>query len=394
MIHETALINALSRRIAKHEAAMLAFVEELVNIESPTEDRDLCEHAGAMLEAKARSLGMECTLDRQTRFADNRVCRLARPSLPANAPKVLLIGHFDTVYPRGTVAQRPYRVEGTKAFGPGVVDMKSGLTAGLFALQAIQEELGALPFAATFIFNSDEEIGSPCSRDIILAETRLHDLALLLEPGLDGPDVVIGRKGVGIFTLEVDGVEAHAGVEPEKGANALVEMAHKLLAVSALADHAKGTTINPGVIAGGTQPYVVPGACRLTIDIRITSAEEQSRIESGLARIANMTVVPGTKTKPTGHFHRPPMETNNAARRYVAQLQAVSRGVGYPLGASDTGGASDGNLTAAAGTPTIDGLGPHGGRAHSPDEFMDIPTLTKKCQILAGFLATLPGTTA
>jgi glutamate carboxypeptidase len=393
-MEHAALIDALSRRIEKHESAMLGFIETLVNTESPTEDRDLCENAGAILERQARSIGMECTLDRQTRFADNRICRLVPSSLPANAPKVLLIGHFDTVYPRGTVAQRPYRVEGTRAYGPGVVDMKSGLTVGLFALQAIQEELGSLPFAATFIFNSDEEIGSPCSRDVVLAEARQHDLALILEPGLDGPEVVIGRKGVGIFTLEIAGIEAHAGVEPEKGANALVEMAHKLLAVSALADQSKGTTINPGVIAGGTQPYVVPSACKLTIDIRITSASEQSRIEKGLANIANTTTVPGTKTRMSGHFHRPPMESSAAAQRYLERLQAVGRAVGYPIGAGSTGGASDGNLTSAAGTPTIDGLGPDGGRAHSPDEFMVIPTLTKKCQILAVFLATLARTDA
>lgn len=386
------LTSALASRIANAEADMLGFLERLVNTESPTEERALAEQAGDLLQAKAESLGMVCTRDPQTRFADNRICRLVPAGLPATAPRILLIGHFDTVYPSGTVAERPFRITDGRAFGPGVVDMKSGLTIGLYALDAIQRELGALPFAVTFIFNSDEEIGSPCSRAVILKEAARHDLALVLEPGGEGQSVVARRKGVGIFTLDVAGVEAHAGAEPEKGANALVEMAHKTLALTALADPGAGTTINPGVIEGGTKPYVVPGTCRLTIDIRVPSAEEQARVEAGLKDIIARTHVSRTTSRLAGSFHRPPMETSDASRAHLARLQALSTELGFPLGETGSGGASDGNLTAASGTPTIDGLGPHGGRAHSPDEFMDVATMVAKCQILAAFLATMPHT--
>lgn len=231
-------MTGIAAWVEANEAAMLAFLERLVNTESPTEDRALCEAAGDLLVEQAERLGMVCTRDEQDRFADNRICRLLPPGLPDGAPRVLLLGHFDTVYPRGTVATRPFRVADGVAYGCGVLDMKGGLTAGLFALQAIQEATGAPRFATTFLFNSDEEIGSPCSRRVILEEAARHDLALVLEPAVEGPGVVTGRKGVGIWHFEVEGVEAHAGVEPEKGANALVEMAHKILDVTALANPA------------------------------------------------------------------------------------------------------------------------------------------------------------
>jgi glutamate carboxypeptidase len=224
---------------------------------------------------------------------------------------------------------------------------------------------------------------------VIAQEVPRHDLALVLEPGIDGPAVVMARKGVGIWHFCVDGIEAHAGVEPEKGANALVEMARKILDLTALADPALGTTVNPGVIAGGTKPYVVPGECRLEVDIRVPSAAEQARVEAGLRAIAASCTVPGTRTRLAGSFHRPPMESGDAARAYLARLQASAALVGFPLGSGATGGASDGNLTSAAGLATIDGLGPHGGRAHSPDEFLELPTLGLTCQILANFLASL-----
>ncbi|MBV8913510.1 MAG: M20 family metallopeptidase [Acetobacteraceae bacterium] len=378
-------MTGIAARVAANEGAMLAFLERLVNTESPTEDRDLAERAAELLEGKAQSIGMEVARDKQDRFADNRVCRLN----PAGAPRVLMIGHFDTVYPRGTVATRPFRIEHGRACGCGVLDMKGGLTAGLYALQAIQEAGRAPRFATTFILNSDEEIGSPCSRRVILEEAARHDIALVLEPGVDGPGVVMGRKGVGIWHFEVEGAEAHAGAEPEKGANAVVEMAHKILNVTGLARPELGTTVNAGVIEGGTKPYVVPGRCRLEVDIRVPSAAEQARVEAGLRDLVARSAVPRTRTNLRGSFHRPPMESSEAAWTHLSHLQQIATAAGYPLQAERSGGASDGNLTAAAGLPTIDGLGPHGGGAHSPHEFMEVRTLALKTRILAEFLAGL-----
>lgn len=380
--------DAIARAVAERKDALLSFLEKIVNMDSPTEDKALTDLVGDVLQAKAESLGMTCQRDPQGVYADNRVCRLSPPGL-GNAPRVLLIGHYDTVYAAGTVAERPFRIEGDRITGPGTLDMKGGLTIGLFALEALQAALGALPVNVTFIFNSDEEIGSPASRKVILEEAARHDLALVLEPGRPGPAMTIERKGVAIFHLDIEGREAHAGAEPEKGINSIVEAAHKTLAIQALNDADAGTTVTPGVVAGGTKPYVVPGRTRLSVDCRVTSMEEQARVTAGIEAAAAKSWMPGTRATLTGGFHRPPMVAGARAMDYVARMQEVAGEVGFPLGAAATGGASDGNLTAAAGTPTIDGLGAHGARAHSPEEYVELPSLEAKCRVLAAFLASI-----
>ncbi len=370
------------------EGALLAFLETIVNMESPTESKALTDRVGDVLERQARELGFTTERDPQPVFADNRICRHV-PKQPQGLPRVLLIGHFDTVHGEGSIRDWPFRIADGRAFGPGVFDMKGGLAIGLFALEALREAYGEIPLPTTFIFNSDEEIGSPESRRIILAETAKHDLALILEPGLDGPALTIGRKGVGIWHIDVEGIEAHAGMEPEKGANSIVEAAHKTVAVQALQDMAAGTSVTPGVVAGGTKPYVVPGRTRVTTDIRVTTAAEQSRVTEGLERVTAETHVPGTRATLTGSFHRPPMEPSAASMRHVKRVQAFARALGFAMGAERCGGASDANLTAAAGTPSVDGLGPHGGRAHSREEYLEVASLRIKTRILASFLASL-----
>ena len=382
-------LEALSRAIVERREEMLKFLERIVNTDSPTEDKMLSDRVGDILQEKAETLGMTCIRDPQTEFADNRVCRFVPGSQPDTAPRILMIGHFDTVYAAGTTNERPFHVDGDIGYGPGTLDMKGGLTVALFGLQALREVYGEIPLATTFIFNGDEEIGSPCSRQLVIDEAAHHDLVLVFEPGRPGPCVTRTRKGVGIFYLDVEGVEAHAGIEPEKGANSILEMAHKIVEISALNDAEIGTVVTPGVIEGGTKPYVVPGACRLSVDSRVPTIAEQERIVRGLEAITEKTWVSGTKSHLEGSFHRPPMEASAKSLEYIDLLQQVSREVGFPLGAASTGGASDANLTAAAGTPTIDGLGLHGGRAHSGDEFIEIPSITAKCEVFAGFLGSL-----
>jgi glutamate carboxypeptidase len=377
----------LVRAVAERQQAMLAFLADVVNMDSPTEDKALTDLIGDVFEAKARSLGAACSRDPQPDHGDNRICRFA--SGRSGAPKVLIVGHFDTVYAAGTVRERPFRVEGERALGPGALDMKGGLTIGLFALEALKAVRGAVPVDVTFVFNSDEETGSKRSRQVILEETVKHDLALILEPGRPGPSLTIGRKGVAIYGIDVQGVEAHAGTEPEKGINSIIEMAHKILAIQALNDPALGTTVTPGVVSGGTKPYVVPGRAALEIDCRAPSLSERDRIDAAMKEIAARSSIPGTTARLSGGFHRPPMVASDAAMDYVRRLQEIAGAVGFPLGTATTGGASDGNLTAAAGTPTIDGLGVHGGRAHSAEEFIEIESLEAKCRVLACFLADL-----
>ena len=297
-----AILRAVTERIAPdHE-----FVQRLVDIGSPTEDKALTDQVGDFLEAKAASIGMTCARDPQGQFADNRICRMLGGA--HGAKRVLLVGHFDTVYAAGTARDRPFRIDGGFAFGPGVLDMKGGLAVGLFALEALRATDAASNLDLTFIFNSDEEIGSPASRRIIFEEAAKHDIALVLEPGRPGPAVTIGRKGVGIFKLRIDGIEAHAGIEPEKGVNSIVEMAHRILAIDKLNDLSAGTTVTVGVAAAGTKPYVVPGHAELSIRCRVSSRAERERISNAMTEIAAHAWNAKTTARLSGGFHRPPME--------------------------------------------------------------------------------------
>lgn len=382
--------EGIVRAVAACAPSMLSFLESVVNMDSPTEDKVLADAVGDRFQARAESLGLAADRDIQTAFADNRICR-HRAAGAGLRPRILMIGHFDTVYAAGTAAARPFRIDGARALGPGALDMKGGIVVGLFALEALRAVLGRIPCDVTFILNGDEEVGSPRSRAVILEEAKHHDLALVLEPGRPGPAVTVGRKGVGIFRMAISGREAHAGAEPEKGINSIVEAAHKILAVQALNDPDAGTIVTPGVVHGGTKPYVVPGNASLEVDCRVGSAAEQLRIETAMAEIAAASAVDGTGTRLSGGFHRPPMQAGAATMAYVGRLQRVAAEAGFPLGTGTTGGASDGNLTAAAGLPTIDGLGVHGGRAHSPDEFIELASLEAKCRVLACFLAEIAG---
>lgn len=376
--------DPIDAEVARAAPELLAFLEGLVNMDSPTEDKTATDQVGDVLQAKAEALGMTVARDPQTRFGDHRIARWR-----GGGPRVLMIGHFDTVYAMGTARDRPLRRVGDRLLGPGVLDMKGGLTVGLFALQALRAATGGLPLDVTFVFNSDEEIGSPSSRALIEAEAGRHDLALVLEPGRPGPAIVTRRKGVAIFDLEVTGREAHAGAEPEAGRNAIVQAAHMTLAIAALNDAAAGTTVTPGVISGGTKPYVVPGRARLSVDCRVPSLQEQERVSAGIHAAAARAWVADTGATLSGGFHRPPMEPGPATEALAARFCALGAEAGFALRTGSTGGASDGNLTAARGLPTLDGLGPHGARAHSDEEYAELPTLEAKCRVLARFLADL-----
>lgn len=381
-------LERIAAAVDARRDAMLEFLEQVVNMDSPSEDKDLADKLGDVLQARAELLGMGFEVDRQEIYADNRIGRLAPVDAGTSVPRVLMVGHFDTVYAAGTSAERPFRVDGPLAYGPGAVDMKAGLVMVIFALEALKDVGVAIP-PITLIMNGDEEPGSPKSREAILREAPRHDLALILEPGRPGPAVTLARKGVGIFRMIVSGVEAHAGSEPEKGANAIVETAYKTANLHALNDFSVGTTVNPGVVTGGTRPYVVPGRCELVTDIRVPSLSEKARVLEALDRISREVHVPGTTTELTGGFHRPPMEPTERTREFAGVLQSVGKAMGYPLDIASSGGASDGNLTASVGVPTIDGMGAQGGRSHSPEEYVEVESLTKKGAVLAGFLAAM-----
>ena len=304
----------------------------------------------------------------------------------SGAGRVLLIGHMDTVFPVGEVAERPFAVRDGQAFGPGVLDMKSGLLVGLYALRLLRDA-GEAPFAElTFICNSDEEIGSPESRSLIRREAERADVALVLEPTSDVERTTVARKGVGMYRLAVTGLSAHAGVEPKKGRSAVVELAHKVLAVTALNGQQPGLTLNVGVVHGGERPNVVPDAAEAHIDIRVTGPEQIEWVEGELRRIAEECSVEGTTCVLSGSFAHRPFQQSERSKQLFALARDEAARLGLSLRGAPTGGGSDGNTAAALGVPTLDGLGPAGGQAHNPGEHIEIASVAPRIALLAGLL--------
>ncbi len=304
-------------------------------------------------------------------------------------PRVLMIGHTDTVFEAGTATERPFRIDGDRALGPGVSDMKGGLLIGFFALEALREAgfdgLGQV----TYICNPDEEIGSPFSRAFIKDAAGEADVALVLEGARENGDIVSSRKGVTDYLIEIVGRAAHAGVEPERGRSAILEAAHKVIALQALNDRWPGVTVNAGVISGGSRPNVVAERCSIHVDVRSPNEDALVEAEAEVERIAQVHTVPDVAASVTaGRWHRP-MEKKEGGVRLAELAETVAGELGLELRDAATGGASDANTTSAAGVPTLDGLGPVGGDDHGPREWIDLRSVVPRIALLAGILSRL-----
>ncbi len=309
----------------------------------------------------------------------------------SGGPRVLLIGHTDTVFDPGTAAERPFKIEGDRALGPGVSDMKGGLLLGFFAVEVLQEA-GFDGFGRiTYVCNPDEEIGSPWSRETIRALAAEADAAFVLEGARENGDIVSSRKGVSDFRIEIVGRAAHAGVEPERGRSAILEAAYKTVALQSLNGRWPGVTVNVGVVRGGTRTNVVAERCAIEVDVRSPQEATLSAAEAEVERIAREHSVPDvTATLTGGAWHRP-MERGEGGARLAALATAVARELGFELRDAATGGASDANTTSAAGVPTLDGLGPVGGDDHGPREWIDLTSVVPRIALLSGLISRLDG---
>jgi glutamate carboxypeptidase len=305
----------------------------------------------------------------------------------AGGSNVLLVGHMDTVFDDGTAADRPFRIDGDIARGPGVSDMKAGLLAGFFSTHVLQDA-GFDGFGTiTYVCNPDEEIGSPFSGPTIRELAPKHDVAFVLEGARANGDIVSARKGVTDYTIRFDGRAAHAGVEPEKGRNAILQAAHTTIALQALNGRWPGVTVNVGVATGGTRSNVVAERCELHVDLRSPELATLEEGEAEIQRICADTTVPDVAvTVETNSWHRP-MEKRPDAQRLVDIAIGAASELGFELRDAATGGASDANTTSAAGTPTIDGLGPVGGDDHSPAEWVDLTSVVPRTALLATILS-------
>ena len=354
---------------------MLEHLHAMVEAESPTDDLELTSRCAQVIGSIGADL-LGASPERRVIEGRTHVLWRFGP-----ATRVLLVGHLDTVWAAGTIARWPFAVDGHSATGPGAFDMKAGIVQGLHALSTLSDLDGV-----TILLTSDEEIGSPTSTTLIEELAATATAALILEPSAEGA-LKTGRKGVSIYSIEITGRAAHAGLEPEKGANALVELAHQVLALEALADPAAGTTVTPSIAHAGTVVNVVPATATIEVDVRVLTLAEQERVHRAVKSLASR--VPGTAIRVAGEPNRPPLEETQSAELFARAAKIAAELGVEPLRGVTVGGASDGNLTAARGCPTLDGLGAVGAGAHAEGEYVDIAEMAPRASIVAALVEEL-----
>lgn len=303
-----------------------------------------------------------------------------------DGPGVLVLCHLDTVHPKGTLAAFPFRVDGDRAYGPGIYDMKGGAYLAYAAYRSLAEMGAVTPLPVRFLITSDEEIGSPSSRALIEAHARNAKYVLVTEPARDGGKVVTGRKGVARFVINVEGRPAHSGSRHADGRSAILEMARQIIDIEAMTDYARGITVNVGRIEGGTAANTVPAHCWATIDVRVESVADADEIVERLRSLKPKN--PDTRVVVTGGLNRPPFERNPGVAALYEHARGLARELGFDLGDCYTGGGSDGNFTAHT-VPTLDGLGVDGAGAHTLDEHLLISSLVPRMLLLRRLFETL-----
>jgi glutamate carboxypeptidase len=357
----------------------LAMLEKLVGIESPSTDKQAVDRLGEQLVAITRELGGDVEVF-QAETAGNSI--LARWG--AGPYGILMLCHMDTVFPLGTILQRPYRQDGEKAFGPGVLDMKAGIAILASVIRAFGRQNTWPERPLSVLFTADEEIGSLASRKLIEANAANAALVLCMEPGLPSGALKTARKGTGEIVLRTKGVAAHAGADHERGRNAIEELAHHVLAAQALTDYRRGTTVNVGVIQGGTRPNVVAEEAQAWVDFRVIDSEEIKRLESWARSLA--PVIDGAEVTAKFSVNRPPMPRDKLMVSTFKKAVTIAQQQGMALVEGSTGGASDANFVAPLGVPVLDGLGAIGEGAHSDREYIWIRSLAERAALLAGIV--------
>ena len=371
--------------------AYLADLERLVNVDCGSYTPEGVNEIAAWVAAELEAIGaaVERRPDPAGRLGDTVVATFR--GRPGAGPRILLIGHMDTVFEAGTVAQRPFRIDDGIARGPGVTDMKGGLLLGLRALAALRAFAGGsldrLPFESiTFIANPDEEIGSPTSTAHIVAAARQSDAAFVLECARANGDFVSMRKGIYDLRLRIAGRAAHAGVEPEKGRSAILAGAELVRGIHDLNGRWPGVTANVGVFKAGTRPNIVCDEAELQVDLRAMSIEPLEAARAAIDALAAQPAVPDVTVGIETMHHWAPLEKLERSGRLGDHLIAIARRLGFETKGAATGGASDANTTSGLGVPSIDGLGPVGGMDHSPEEYLEVASIAPRLALLAALL--------
>jgi glutamate carboxypeptidase len=372
-----------TKKSATDLGAIIDGIVSWVEIESPTSDVAAVNRMTDRVAADVRDLPIEVErIPGSPQCADMLLLRTRR-----DGSGVLILSHIDTVHPIGTLQTSPCRREGDKLYGPGIYDMKGGAYLALDAFRRVVQA-GSARLPITFLFTSDEEIGSPYSRQRIESEARRARFVLVTEPARDGGKVVTSRKGVGRFEAVATGVPAHSGSRHRDGRSAIDEMARQVLAIAAMTDYGRGVTTNVGKISGGTAPNVVAERCSITIDLRVPDESTGKEMEAKILRLRSTN--PDIKLKVVGGMNRPPFSKTPASEKLFRHARKMAAEIGFELAeAATTGGGSDGNFTAALGVPTLDGLGIDGDGAHTGWEHALISSIVPRTLLMQRLLETL-----
>jgi glutamate carboxypeptidase len=383
--NHAALLDLCQQR----QREMLDLLRRMVEMESPSDNKEALDKLGKFLGAEFSRLGAHVTFIPQSDAGDHLKAEFpgkaeasAKPAKP-----FLLLGHFDTVWPLGTLEKMPFKVENGRAFGPGIYDMKTGIVMMLFALRALKE-MGTEHPPMTVLLDSDEEVGTRTGRPVVEATAKDCQAVLVLEPSQTIHGYLkTARKGVGDFRLRVRGRASHAGVDFEKGHNAIVELSRQLLEVTKFTDLERGITVNPGVIYGGSRTNVVAAEAVAEIDVRIAQLKDGPELEKKFHSLKAFD--PGCTIEVSGGINRPPMERTAGTVRLFQIAKEQGAALGMELAEASTGGGSDGNFTSALGIPTLDGLGGVGEGAHASNESIVLEELPRRTALLASLIQTL-----
>jgi glutamate carboxypeptidase len=376
-------MRALLAGVRRKQSSLIAFARELVKVESPSDNKADVDACLRLAVSRARHLGGHVKIHRQPNFGNVLELRFGprKPTTQGQKP-ILLLGHLDTVWPLGTLKTMPCRIRDGRLWGPGTLDMKAGVAMAFTALELLAEA-DLLQREIVLLLNGDEEIGSPVSRPITEKIAKSCCAVYVLEPA-QGLAYKTARKGIGDWRIEVTGIAAHAGVDFEKGANAIREMARVIEKVSGWTDLKRGLTVSAGVAGGGTKSNVVPAHAWAVVEARIVRRADGARIARKFAGLKSTD--PRCTLTVTGGFNRPPMERRPGTVRLFRRAQALAKDIGFALDEAATGGGSDGNFTAALGIPTLDGMGAVGEGAHARHESVLVEHIAPRTALLAAML--------
>lgn len=364
---------------------MIDLLKNLVNIDSGSYDKAGVDQVAEVLIQLYKDLGFVVEIFPNEKLGNNY--RLMHKD--SSNPQIFIAAHLDTVFPKGTVAERPFSIEGDRAYGPGVIDMKASHVLTYYAIKALQDAGNEAYKNVEILLNCDEEIGSHSSRTLIEQFAEGKSYALVMEPARANGSIVSARRGVGTYELIIEGKASHSGIAPKDGISAIQELSYKIQALHALSRHDDGLSVNVGLISGGTSVNTVAPNARAEIDVRITTDEQGIEIDRLVKEVCSQPVLDGVKLTLTGGINRPPMMKTPESTVLVDIVKAEAKAMGLDIDDIFTGGGSDASFTAGVGTPSVDGLGPVGGFQHSDKEYIELPTLTERTILFANVIKRL-----